>query len=132
MKSNQIGYLTEISKTYTKGINKCNSFEDLKSFLFNWKEFTQDAIEQMGSEDFSWDEYMKGVKIERRGKYSGDKWAKNYSAILLPKIILFIGLKAQQMFVPEGALFIRVKDLGLLKKDKAGYFQIVESKSLKE
>ena len=122
----KIEYLSEISKEYTQGVRNCKNPDSLKVFLDKWREFCQDAIEKVESKNFSWKEYQKGEKLERQRRYVGDEWVKNYSMILLPKIILFIGLKAAQLKVPEGAMFIRLKEVGILKRDRNGYFQIKE------
>lgn len=119
----EISYTTEISKPYVKGIQACSSKEELFNFVNSlYKEICHDALEKIISSEFSWKEYQRGCKLERKGKYAGDEWAKKYGAILMPEIILFIGMKAQQFHAPEGLVFIRLQEFKALKRHENGIY----------
>ena len=118
----EISYLTDISKPYVDGIKKCSSKTDLLKFINEYKEICHDALEQADHPDFLWEEYQKGWNLEKKGKYAGDKWVLKYGAILMPEIIMFIGLQAQRFMAPEGTVFIRLRDMGILKKRKDGIY----------
>ena len=124
----KLGYMDEITKPYMSGLYKCKSHGQLKSHLMDWKEFVQDALEVVDSKDFDWEDFDKGLISEKMGKYSGDAWARQYGAILLPKIILEIGLIAEQFKVPDGVAFIRLKDVGVLIENKNGFLEMPSPK----
>ena len=120
----EISYLTEITKPYIDGLNKCNSQKDLKEFITDWKQLAYDAFEQIYSLDFSYSEYQKGCELERKGKYSGDEWVGKYGAILLPGVMMFISLQAEHFHAPEGTVFIRMRDLKVIKKRSNGIYYL--------
>jgi hypothetical protein len=121
----KIGYVTEICKPYVDGVKKCKSKEELEEFVnLYWRELAQDALDAIRSKDFIWSQYKAGMKMEKRGQYSGDEWAEKYAAILLPGVIMFIGLQAQRFCAPEGCVFIRLEQEGFLKKDKGGIYYL--------
>ncbi len=126
----EISYLTEISKTYTNALNTCSSSNDLKKLMREWKEIAYDAFKQVWSRDFSFDEYQKGLEIERSGEFAGEEWVTKYGAILMPGILLFIGLQAIRFHAPEGMVFIRMRELKIIKKRrKNGIYYLETSKS---
>lgn len=118
----EISYLTELSKPYVNVVQEAATFEELLSVVKTWQPLVQDAFEAVIDKDFSWDEYAAGCKKERRGKYAGDKWAEKYGAILMPAVLMYVGLQAEHFKVPEGAMFIRLKEFGIITQDDAGTY----------
>ena len=51
-----------------------------------------------------------------------------FCVIICPKIILEIGLIAEQFKVPDGVAFIRLKDVGVLIENKNGFLEMPSPK----
>lgn len=122
----EISYTTEISKPYVAGVQSCATVDELKKFLYEWKELAPDALSAVQAPTFSWDEYQKMCRMERRGKYAGDEMAEKYGAILMPGVIMFIGLQADAFKVPEGLMFMRLRDAKAIRFHVDGYYYLDE------
>lgn len=121
----KIGYITEICKPYVDGVRKCKSKDELEQFVnLYWRELAQDALDAIRSKEFIWSQYKNGLKLEKRGEYAGDEWAEKYAAILLPAVIMYVGLQAVHFHAPDGCVFIRMEQEGLLKKNKSGIYYL--------
>lgn len=112
-----IGYCDETLNDYGKALDDAKSLHDLRSVVAAYRRFADDAhgiVSQM--EDGEWQTFKKGLRLERKGKFAGDDWAKKYGAVLMPEIMLHIGLIALQFKVPWGCAFIRAKESGMISE----------------
>jgi hypothetical protein len=121
----KISYVSDNAADYVAGLKTAQTLEDLKSFVTAQRFLAPDAFEAVHSPDFNWDEFKRGRKLENKGDYAGDEWAKKYGAVMMPEIIIRVGIVAHQFGAPWGCAYIRMKEEGLIKETKA-HAQYVE------
>ncbi len=112
----QITFYSECDKEYSDGLKNCDSLSKLVAYVVKWKPLASDAYEIVRfMNTIDWDEFLKGWKKERRGKFAGEEWSAKYGAIILPEMLLRVSMTAMQFKVPWGLAFHRLKDNGLIK-----------------
>lgn len=129
MEISEISYTTEISKRYVDELRACEDTAALLAFVNKWKKLAYDAYKSVWSPSFNWEEFKAGLTQETAGQFAGEAWGKKYGMILLPELLLHIGLTAQHFKAPEGAAFIRLREMQMIKKRrKNGIFYLVKPK----
>lgn len=113
-----IRYIDEPDVDYKQGLDKAETYTQLLAHGAHYATLFPDAYEQisrMGSKDGWFDHFRVGLKAERRGKFSGEAWMKEFGAILLPAMLIRVGEVAIQFKVPFGLAFIRLREVGRIK-----------------
>lgn len=126
-----IGYTTDLSKPYAASLSSAKTFKELCSHVQMWEMLAGDAFDAVHAREFSWKEYRAGLAKERKDIYAGDEWAKKYGAIVMPEILMRISLAAMHYLVPDGCVFIRMRDFGQIQV-KAGRAQWIEAAPAKK
>ena len=105
----KITYYSECDTEYVKAVKNCQSLNELKSIVAEYREICEDAyqaVEKM--DDTLFEQFCKG----RNKRKPSLTWMEMYGAILLPKTILEVGLVACQFHIPFGTAYHRMKDMG--------------------
>lgn len=120
----QVGYTSDLSKPYAESLRKVKTETDLRAHVDYWKLVAADAFDAVNAEDFSWKVYRAGAEQEKRNIFAGEEWVKKYGAILMPEVLMRISIIAMQYVVPDGVVFIRLRDEGhLIMKDGKAYMR---------
>ena len=107
-----IGYLTDLCKPYVESLKAATTEQALEKHINEWELLAGDAADAFRSAKFVWKEFITGRRKENRGVYAGDQWAEKYGAIMMPELLMKIGMLAQDCLVPEGCVYIRLRDSG--------------------
>lgn len=125
MKASEITYQTDLVKDYVTGLRNLRTLSEFRSYIEGYKEIAFDAYKKiMRMDQYHFDKFMQGYAKEKSGKYAGKKFSDEYGMIILPRIMLTVGLLAQSFKVPAGAMFIRLKDMGIIKQYAVGICHI--------
>lgn len=119
----EISYLSETARDYSLELRKCLTLDDLRKFVDRYKEIAPDAyfrVIPMTEEDFK--EYIKGLKKETAGRFSGEKWALKYGAIILPELLMRIELIAIKYKTPFGLAWIRAHEMGFIIQENNAFY----------
>lgn len=113
----QVNYMTEDpASQYAKETAACSTLIALRTCLRDWKEVAPDAYAkamEMTEAEFS--TFRVGLLSERKKKFAGEEWADKYLAILLPERMLETSMLANDMKVPWGLAYRRLKESGAWK-----------------
>jgi hypothetical protein len=102
----------EPDRDYTKALTTCDTLDDLRALVTAYEPIAIDApsvVATMTAEDFA--EWRRGLKIERRGKFAGEAFAKKFGAILMPMPMMRISMIADEYKAPFGVTWMRLKEL---------------------
>lgn len=122
----EVGYLSEFSADYTKALSQVKTFDELFALTSDWYPFAwdaHDAVVSMGQAGF--EQFMVGLKKERRGKFAGEEFAVKYGAIMMPETLFKVSIVAEQYYVPWGTVFIQMKNAGRIMEDRNGRLRYV-------
>lgn len=114
----KITYLSENATDYVAGLKAAQTEDALKSFLKEQRFLANDAYKATTSDDFDWEEFQRGRKIENSGKFAGEEWAAKYGMVLMPEILIRVGIIAHNYGVPWGCAYIRLREAGLIHEAK--------------
>jgi hypothetical protein len=110
-----IGYLSEADTDYANALTVAGSLESLRALVSRYKELAVDAeplVMAMTPKQFS--AFRRGLLIERRGKFAGERWAMQFGSILLPMPMMQITQVAWEFKCPFGVAYHRMKETGQL------------------
>lgn len=99
-------------RQYAEQLTLADTLERLKELLTNYRPLAEDAfqvVETMTEDDFQ--EFRKGLKKERKGRFAGEAWAEKYAAIVMPLPMMRVTEVAAQFKAPFGVTWQRCKDL---------------------
>lgn len=108
-----INYIDELSKEYTKGIQKVSTLKELKTHVKFWKPLALDAfnrVNEMDKERFKL--WLTARRLEKRGIFSNNE---DFMIVNMPEVLFKISLIACYYKAPEGLVFIRMKELDKLE-----------------
>lgn len=115
MNATSVTYVSEDpSRAYAKAISACGTLVELVAELRRWRGLADDALhaaEQMKANE--WDGFQRGLKAERRKKFAGDAWAEKWGVILMPERMIRASMLAENMSVPWGLAFLRLREVAL-------------------
>jgi len=113
----EINNYSEPIPDYGKAIDGATSVDALRAAIEPFKLIANDALTVANAMLRSdWNDFKKGLKSERRGKFAGIPWTERYGAILLPTVMLMVGMTASKFMVPWGVAYIRHKEFGHIKE----------------
>ncbi len=104
----KITYYSECDVDYVKAVKSCQSLDELRSIVTEYREIVEDAYQAVQKMDDTL--FLQFCKGRNKSKPS-QKWMEMYGAVLLPAIILEVGLKASQFHVPFGVVYLRLQEL---------------------
>jgi hypothetical protein len=82
------------------------------AWLAGWMPFVPDALAVVnGMNASAFDEWQRGLRIERKRGFAGEEWIKRFGALLLPEQLIRASLKAHELSVPMGAVLIRMQEV---------------------
>jgi hypothetical protein len=122
-----IGYTSEPVEEYQADLDAAVTLATLKLVTEKWKAFASDAwviVEAMSEADFV--AFRKALKLERRGKFMGEKAADKFSAIIMPELMFRVSIIADQFKAPWGCAFIRLKDVGRIVRSTGNAYKFTE------
>lgn len=110
----------EQDQDYAKALTECETLADLRALVDAYRPLVLDAVpvvDAMTEVDFI--EWRKGLKLERRGKFAGDDFARKFGAVLMPLPMERITELAREYQAPFGVTWFRCLELrpDLLKVD---------------
>ena len=112
-----ITYISEQPQDYVKALDRCRTLKVLQHVTHEWREVAADAAKiakEMTETDF--EEWRKGLALERRGQFAGEQFAKKYGALQMPEVLFKVSIVAQQFGAPWGCAYLRLKETGNLDK----------------
>jgi hypothetical protein len=109
----QISYLTDDpGKAYNAGLDAAGSLAELVEFLEGWPTLAGDALAvARGLSPEDWTAWRLGLSLERRRKFAGEDWAKQFGAIVMPERMLKASMVADQFLVPWGLAWKRLVEI---------------------
>ncbi len=117
-----ITYVSDQARDYSDALRKVRNYTELLGLVNQYQAIAGDAVEAVQAgltdPDAFWNDFLEGHAKEMRGEYSGDEWAERFGMIPMPEIIMRVGLIAVHFGVPWGCAFIRLKEMGMLKKSR--------------
>lgn len=116
-----ISYADETDKDYQKGLDSCMSVKDLRKLAEYYSLLFPDMhkevmLKMMDEETFN--TFRRGLKKERKGVFQGEAFMRMFGIIILPNILMRVGCIATKFCVPFGTAYRRLRDAGLLEKEK--------------
>lgn len=114
----KITYVSDNAAEYVAGLKAAQSLDTLREFVKQQRFIANDAYAAVGADDFDWNEFCRGRKLENKGEYAGDEWAKRFGAVLMPEILIRVGIVAHTYGVPWGCAYIRMRDEGMIQETK--------------
>lgn len=102
----------EKPEAYSAFLTKCTTLEQLRAHVLAYEDLALDAVDivhKMTTADFK--EFVRGLKMERRGKFAGEEWAKRFIAVLMPEPMFTISAIADEYKVPFAVACIRLKEV---------------------
>lgn len=112
-----ITYTSNQPADWANAITHATTLDDLRRVVEEWKELVADAharVATMTEQDF--DEWRHGLLKERRGQFAGEAFAARYGDVLMPTVLLAVSFYANQLHVPWGLMYLRLKETGQLQK----------------
>lgn len=120
---NPITYYSDQAKDYIDAIVKCQTLNELLVVLDDYKSIFYDAFEAAPKNDEEFNEFITGLKKERRGKFAGNKFMGRYGCVLLPTLAMRVAIVSMNCSAPWGCAFIRLKEMGKIQyRDGIAYF----------
>jgi hypothetical protein len=58
--------------------------------------------------DADYNEFKKGLAVERTGQYAGDEWCERFGSLALPVYMLYASLLAGKYGAPWGVAYFRM------------------------
>ena len=107
----EITYISDPVPSYTAAITAAKNRDELQDAIAPFSLVAADAREMAGGK-YSFDEFRKGLRKERRGRFAGEDWAEKFAAIIMPEIMFRVSAVAQKFNAPWGVTYIRLKDAG--------------------
>lgn len=102
----------EQATDYVNALTACQSMADVRALVEDYRELALDAADAVQTlTEKDWPEFSKGLRLERKGRFAGDAWAKRFAAILMPLPMMRISDIAHQYVVPFGVAWARCKQL---------------------
>lgn len=121
---NKITALSWLAKEYTDGLFACNTFDELKIFLEDFKSVASDAFESMPTTTEEFWEFKTGLMLERNGEHAGEIFSLRYGNVLMPNLLVRVALTAQALGVPDGLMFLRMVEQEAIVKSKDGTYAL--------
>lgn len=112
-----IHYMDEPADDYCKGLDKASSWDELRQHIEMYAPLFPDAYEAAREHMPSYadfDHFKLGLKMERKGKFSGEDWMTKFGAILMPANMIHLGEIAIKYGVPTGLAFCRLVESGII------------------
>jgi hypothetical protein len=111
-----IGYYSEPVKPYCAAIAAAKSPEELREKIRGFSLIAWDALKAANGiiSGADWQEWRRGLRIERKGEFAGEEFARRYGAILMPEIMVRVTMLAEQYTAPWGTAYIRAREAGLI------------------
>lgn len=110
-----ITYISENDKDYAMALNHVGNYTELHALADAWLPLASDAfavVDRMKTGDFS--RFMQGRKLERKGQFAGEEFAKEFGPIIMPALMMQVSLVALKFAVPWGLAFKRLEQDGLI------------------
>lgn len=112
----KIKYKEDIAPAWAASIRSVKSVDELLALCKSYGHLTYDAlavVEKMDENDLV--EFKEGLLSEARGVFAGEVWAKKYSNVFMPDKMVDITCVAAKYNCPEGTVYHRMVEEGLLK-----------------
>jgi hypothetical protein len=104
----QITYESELDSDYRKELDSCTSVQDLKALIDKYKAVSPDLKDVVIESDADYNEFKKGLAVERTGQYAGDEWCERFGSLALPVYMLYASLLAGEYGAPWGVAYFRM------------------------
>lgn len=100
-------------RVYSDALDACESFDDVRKLLRRFpRELVLDAREAADRATAEeWDQFKRGVKSERRGRFAGENWAEKWGAILQPGGMFVVSMVAEDFKVPFSLAYRRLREV---------------------
>lgn len=112
----KINLKDDIAPKWAESIRSVSSVHDLIQLCKYYGNLTRDALEiaeKMTDDDVI--EFKEGLLSEARGIFAGEEWAKKYSNLFMPDVMVDVSLVADKYNCPEGTAYHRMLQEGFIK-----------------
>jgi hypothetical protein len=115
-----ISYTSDQASDYNEALPKCKSLAELTRLLESYHTIFPDALQAAPRNADQFEDFMAGLRKERRGKFAGAEFMQRFGAVLLPELMIHVGMVAQHFHAPWGCAFLRLKDFKRIQFDDGG------------
>lgn len=102
----------EVPEEYAAGLTTCLTLADLRAHVGAFAKYAKDAgvvVEQMSEDDMR--EFRRGLKLERKGRFAGEEWAKKFAAVLMPEPMFTVAAIADRYKAPFMVTYRRLEEV---------------------
>ena len=102
----------ETPEQYASDLSACKTLDELRACMGKYSYLATDAapiVSAMTEADFQ--VFVRGLKYERRGKFAGEKWAKQFAAVLMPEPMFTVARLANEYKAPFDVTLRRIKEV---------------------
>lgn len=108
----KIGYLTQLDENYADELKSINTSKEFEKFIVKWNDWLDNSTKKLTGKDFN----KKRLDKARRKKV--EPFDGEICALLLPSKIITVSIVANQLKVPWGTAYIRMKETGTSIKQR--------------
>ena len=112
MKSENIGYLTELDSDFSKDLKKVSNADEFGDFLQRYFYWLDEESKSLNS--LCWKRLKPLIEDCRNPKSIPEEKHAEALTLMMPNKIMQISIRAHQFKVPWGAMYLRMKELKLI------------------
>ena len=117
----KIDYMDEVVPEYGAALDKCATFGDCMSVLDRYRELFPDALAAAPKNAIEFDQFQRGLRKEREGRFAGEQWLERFGAVMMPALAIQVAEVAMRFHVPWGLAFNRLVEAGRVKMVDGAY-----------
>ena|SRR5688572_2376388 len=102
----------DADSAYTRALTDCMTLDDLKALMARYADLAVDAASVVASmTDADMQEFRRGLKQERKGRFAGEPWARRFAAVLMPLPMMRVSQVASEYHVPFAVALQRIREV---------------------
>ncbi len=118
----KIDYMNQVLPEYGAALDKCTTFGDCMSVLDRYRELFPDALAAAPKNAIEFDQFQRGLRKEREGRFAGEQWLERFGAVMMPALAIQVAEVAMRFHhVPWGFAFNRLVEAGRVKLVDGAY-----------
>lgn len=109
------------------GLTKATTLAALTKHLQAYRDVASDAWEARPQTAEEFEAWRAGLAKERRCEFAGEAFCYRFGAVLMPELLMRVGFYADNYKVPFGRAFIRLQEVGRIRKSADGPYAWVNT-----
>ena len=108
----KVGYLTELDSDFAKALQSVKDYKTFQAFLDQWQYWLDDESKNLKGSD--WDKLYPLIEDCRKPNVIPEDKHNEAMALMMPRKLMEISIRAHQFGVPWGCMYLRLKEMKII------------------